>query len=64
MPLDKGASVPSLSPAERAAAWAREDPAELRRSADEWDDLGYREYAAYLRARADGRTVAFVAPPW
>lgn len=43
------------TPAERAAAWEREDPEELRRSADEWAALGHNDYADALRQWADGR---------
>lgn len=53
-----------MTPAERAAAWDRDDPAELRRAADEWDALGYRCYAAYLRAWADGERPALVVRPF
>lgn len=51
--------------AARAAAWEREEPEELRRAADEWNRLGYTEYADFLRAWADGRRdMKRVAGPW
>lgn len=40
--------------AERAAAWDRDDPDELRRAADEWERYGHARYATYLRAWARG----------
>lgn len=54
-----------LTPAERKAAWLRQDPAELRRAADEWEALGHVDYATYLRAWARGErpTKAMAQPP-
>lgn len=50
--------------AERAAAWDRDDPDELRRAADEWERYGYPHYAAYLRAWARGERPAIVPAPF
>lgn len=52
------------SPAERAAAWQREDPDELRRAADEWESIGHHAYADYLRRYADGDRSRYMRPPW
>lgn len=52
------------SPAQRVAAWARDDPDELRRAADEWEALGFDTYARYLRAYADGERPPMVPAPW
>jgi hypothetical protein len=43
-----------MSDGERAAAWELDDPDELRRSADEWEQLGYSAYADALRRWAGG----------
>jgi hypothetical protein len=40
--------------ADRASAWEREDPDELRRAAGEWEALGFSDYAAALRRWANG----------
>lgn len=51
--------------ADRAAAWEREDPEELRRAAEEWAQLGYVAYADFLRMWADGRRdMPLVPRPW
>ena len=42
------------TPAERQAAWEREDPAELFRAAAEWRALGETEYADWLEVWARG----------
>lgn len=40
-------------PSRRIAAWAEQDPAEVRRAAEEWRKLGFSDYADYLAAWAD-----------
>lgn len=52
------------TPAQRSAAWEREDPDELRRAADEWAALGHDRYAEYLRAWARGERPAWVPRPF
>lgn len=48
----------------RAREWLLENPKELRRAADEWESIGYPEYATFLRARADGKSSEYVRRPW
>ena len=55
---------PDAPSAPRKEAWEREDPAELRRAATEWRQLGYTAYADYLDALARGEKPEHVERPW
>jgi hypothetical protein len=55
---------PEPTPAQRALAWADDDPAELRRAAREWRRIGATDYAAALEAQAAGEEHPIVARPW
>ncbi len=54
----------SPPPAVRKALWEKDDPGELRCVADEWESLGFTDYAERLRACADGRLIHAGPAPW
>jgi len=54
----------SPPPSIRKKLWEAGDPEELRRAADEWESLGFSDYAAYLRAWADGDRPPPMPSPW
>ena len=54
----------TLTPAQRAAAWERDDPDELGRVASEYEALGFTAYAEHLRAWAGGDRSNWLPRPW